>query len=706
MSATEFTEEPRFRIEEFTIDLRRGLLHRGPDPVHLTRKPFNVLVHLVRNRRQVVSKAELLKAVWGEHHEGNSVEQAIRQVRMALGDEKEHPRFIQTIPGEGYCFIASVRAIDEPTASEQLNTSVAPAITLSRRQTDHGLKRWISNRWRVLAVLVCGLTLAVALRPTSPDPKVANPIRITRSQNRILSPILTDGARLYYQRFENGRYMVSEVASAGGETITPTIDISNPELCDLSPDGGSLLIRDLVHSRDDNEPVYIQPALGGTSHRIGDFLAYDVAWFPDRQHIVYSAEGAVYQADLEGGSRQQLATVPGNAYWFRWSPDGRRLRFTVIDPKRDATSLWEATPDGRNPRRLFPAFKDPQCCGTWTPDGKYFIFQVRAENTYQIWFQRERGSLFFRANYEPLPLIVGPVNYRGPVPSKDGRKLFLRLEVPKGELVRYDKASKHFITVLPSMSVRTAAFSKDERWIAYTSLADNNLWRCRADGTECLQLTHGMQQTVLPRWSPDGQVIAFMGRHFGQKWGIFTVAATGENLHALSFGNRNEGDPDWSPDGAQLVFGNVIGPSDTMAIYILDLRTRHVSTVTGSTDHFSPRWSPDGRFIVAMRSADQRLDMFELATQKWTTLTQIAAGYPNWSHDGKHVYFLNTLNGRRAVFRAGITDGTVQEVTGLTAVERGPFFMGDWVGLAPDDSPMAVRNLTTEDIYSWDFQDR
>ena len=55
----------------------------------------------------------------------------------ALGDEKEHPRFIQTIPGEGYCFIASVRAIDEPTASEQLNTSVAPA-SRSRRPSIAG----------------------------------------------------------------------------------------------------------------------------------------------------------------------------------------------------------------------------------------------------------------------------------------------------------------------------------------------------------------------------------------------------------------------------------------------------------------------------------------------------------------------------------------------------------------------------------------
>src|SRR6516225_646919 len=208
MSATD-TQAARFITEEFTIDLRRGRLYRGPDSVHLTRKPFNVLVHLVRNQNRVISKAELLKAVWGEHHEGNSVEQAIRQVRMALGDEKERPRFIQTIPGEGYCFIAPVRAIDEPTASEQLNTSVAPAITVSRRQTDHALRRWIFNRWRVLAVLVCGLILAVALRSVSPDLKVANPIRITRAQNRILSPILTDGARLYYQRFENGSYKVS-----------------------------------------------------------------------------------------------------------------------------------------------------------------------------------------------------------------------------------------------------------------------------------------------------------------------------------------------------------------------------------------------------------------------------------------------------------------------------------------------------------------
>jgi hypothetical protein len=107
-----------------------------------------------------------------------------------------------------------------------------------------------------------------------------------------------------------------------------------------------------------------------------------------------------------------------------------------------------------------------------------------------------------------------------------------------------------------------------------------------------------------------------------------------------------------------------------------------------------------------MRSADRRLDLFEFATQRWTPLTHIAAGYPNWSRDGKYIYFLNTTRGQRAVWRVRVTDGSVQEVASLATVERGPFFMGDWIGIASDDSPLAVRNMTTEDIYSWDFQAR
>jgi hypothetical protein len=139
------------------------------------------------------------------------------------------------------------------------------------------------------------------------------------------------------------------------------------------------------------------------------------------------------------------------------------------------------------------------------------------------------------------------MNYGAPLASTDGKKLFIRAEVPKGELVRYDSRSGAFVTELPAISPRTVAFSRDGKWIAYSSLADNNLWRCRSEGNACLQLTRGMQQTALPSWSPDGRVIAFMARQFGGNWSIFTVASAGGEVHSLSAGDQSLGDPGWSP---------------------------------------------------------------------------------------------------------------------------------------------------------------
>src|SRR5450631_3525776 len=90
---------------------------------------------------------------------------------------------------------------------------------------------------------------------------------------------------------------------------------------------------------------------------------------------------------------------------------------------------------------------------------------------------------------KPFPLVYGSASYRGPLPSRDGKKVFVRAEDPSGELVGYDVRSAQFNSILPSISIRTMEYSNDARWIAYTSLADNNLWRCRADGTQCAQLT-------------------------------------------------------------------------------------------------------------------------------------------------------------------------------------------------------------------------
>lgn len=694
-------DETQLRFESFSIDLHRRGLYRGTEHIHLTPTPFKALAYLAQNPGRVVSREELLDVVWGEQRDPNTVEQAIRQIRLALGDEKENSRFVQTIPGEGYRFIARKQEKDEADFDQAVRGLAEPLAQASLT----GAKSYWSSRNIVVASTViacCLLFTALALRQNAPSLTVANPIKVSRSQTRVLSPLMTDGTQIFYPRYDNGRYSVASVQNEGGESSAVVTGITNPELCDLAPDSQKMLLRDLVHSRDENNPLYVQPKTG-PAQRVGDILAYDAAWYPDSRRILFSTDGTVYATAPDGWSRKQLFSVPGNVFWFRWSPDGKNLRFTVIDKKSEETSIWEGGADGKAPHRLFSELSYHLCCGSWTPDGRFFLFQARVENTFQIWAEHDENSYLLSARKRPFPLAFGAMSYRGPLASKDGRKLFVRAEAPKGELVQYDSRIRQFVPILPSISARTVTYSSDHQWIAYTSLADGNLWRCRADGTQCLQLTKDFKNTVMPRWSPDRQTIAFMGLTFTGKWGVFAVPATRGTIRPISHDDQAMGYPDWSRDGERLAFSDVPPVSQPGGIYILDLRSQKISTVPESTAYFYPRWSPNGRSLLAQHSGDLYLYLFDFSSEKWRPLTEIPASYPSWSHDGKYVFFRSGTADGTAIFRVALADRTVEKVTSLAGVERGPFFMGDWIGLGPDDSPLAVRNSTIEDIYSWDL---
>jgi Tol biopolymer transport system component len=74
----------------------------------------------------------------------------------------------------------------------------------------------------------------------------------------------------------------------------------------------------------------------------------------------------------------------------------------------------------------------------------------------------------------------------------------------------------------------------------------------------------------------------------------------------------NEGDPTWSPDGTQLAFGWLPwmpGSGETPSLLILDLDSMHASTVPGSENLFSPRWSPSGRYLAAGQRRLQQTDV-------------------------------------------------------------------------------------------------
>src|SRR5437764_5144291 len=95
----------------FTLDPDRRVLLREGAPVALTPKTFETLALLVRNSGRVVEKAELMDALWPDAVvEENNLNQQISALRKALGDRAEEGRYIKTVPGHGYRFIASPAA--------------------------------------------------------------------------------------------------------------------------------------------------------------------------------------------------------------------------------------------------------------------------------------------------------------------------------------------------------------------------------------------------------------------------------------------------------------------------------------------------------------------------------------------------------------------------------------------------------------------
>src|SRR5215470_2146258 len=103
-----------FRFGEFELDISAYELRRGGQRVHLERHPMNLLILLVERRRQLVSRADIVKRLWDSSVFVNvemGVNTAIRKLRQALRDSRESPAFVETISGKGYRFIAPVNAV-------------------------------------------------------------------------------------------------------------------------------------------------------------------------------------------------------------------------------------------------------------------------------------------------------------------------------------------------------------------------------------------------------------------------------------------------------------------------------------------------------------------------------------------------------------------------------------------------------------------
>ncbi len=268
--------------------------------------------------------------------------------------------------------------------------------------------------------------------------------------------------------------------------------------------------------------------------------------------------------------------------------------------------------------------------------------------------------------------------------------------------MRYDATSRQFAPYLSGISAMGLDFSRDGEWVAYNDGTDGTMWRSKLDGTQKLQLAFPPMQAYLPRWSPDGNEIAFFGHPPGEPWQIYVVPAAGGPPELIYRSGNNLADPNWSPDGKSLVFAENAKSNQGSAVYVFEMKTRNASKLPGSDGLFSPRWSPNGRYVAALTLDSLKLMLFDFTTQKWTELAKMLVSYPNWSRDGRYLYFDGDVGNEEGYFRLQISDRKLERIFSLKGFQQAGGAFGYWSGLAPDESPLLVRDASIQEIYALD----
>jgi len=707
----------------FEADLSTGELTKSGTKLRLQNQPFRVLAVLLERPGELVSREELRQRLWND---GTVVDfdhglgTAINKIREALSDSAENPRFIETLSRRGYRFIAPVRVMPDGDIPSVPTSPASEPTVAEEAMRPANSRNPIARRALLSAVGLIFLVGLVALGIWAFEP-TTQPLhiqQITWSGHVFAGDLnvesfpglVSDGTRLYFSELRDGRFILTSSLLADGEAhALPTLaEIASPSLADISTDGSKLLIRNHL-APEIEQPLWFVPSAGAAAVRVVNVSAHDATWMPDSQSILFASGHNLYITRNDGREPILFATLPGRAFWLRWSPDGQRLRFTIVDQYKRTTSLWEISRQGNNLRALLPKWKDAssiECCGNWSSDGRSYVFQSAHDGISDIWMLSDSiwAKLF---GPRPIRIIDGPLSYGAPVFSRDSKQIYVLGTQVRHQMFCYDRQSHRLERYLPNLTtaVRTAS-SRDRSKLAWISTNGRTLWVSRIDGSQKLRISPQSMQVYMMDWAPDGDKIAFMGRYVGEPWRIYIISSDGGTAKLLvpEKDTKNQADPSWSPDGKTIAFGRLPAymaeDPEPKSIYLYDVATGSTSELPNSRGMFSPRWSPDGRHIAAISTDQRTLEVYDTNSRSWSSIPAPSVDNPVWSNDGKFVYFHSFIEEKLPIYRVNIADKKLEQVFKFNELQLADAADYQFQGLAPDESPLLAVYVWTADVYS------
>ncbi len=678
-----------FRFGEFEVREREFQLVMAGQARPVEPTAFRVLLLLLKNPGRLVSKEEILNAVWNDCSvSDNSLTRSIAVLRRQMGDDPREPRYIATVQTVGYRFLCPVEVLEDlprnPRAPDSTNSSTGSP----RRMRDMVL---VAAGSAAAVITLVAIALWLWWRPSA-IPVVDGVLQLSDDGEPKNGRLESDGLRVYFNEGPPGVNRVAQVSVTGGPTAPIDTRLENPLIQRVSTEGSSLLVS-IGHLYDAGDPLWSIPLPAGGPRRLGSLEVQTADIFPDGR-IVYATGKEttgkdLFVAEQDGSNPRKLLSLPGHVANVEISPDGRRILMMEYPTNSGLgdVRLLESAADGSDLREISKASQN-ECCFHWAPDGRYLVYLSEVGGRQDIWALRLPTGPFHRSA-ERTRLTMGPLSYSAALPSRDGKRIFAIAAKQRGELVRLDIKSHQFLPFLPGISAIDISFSKDGKWVAYNSYPDHALWRSRSDGTERMQLTYPPMEAEFPVISPDGTKVAFHTRNME----VFVVTMDGGQPQKIV---DRGGDALWSPNGKLLLY---LWSIPDGWLHIADVFTRKITTIPSSHGILGGWWVTQDKLVATDQNTTKFLT-FDFKTQKWAEL--IAGNFVNWrvSTDYKYLYF-TTGGAESEARRLRFADNQIETIASLKdfrrAVENG---MCTDIGIAPDGSPIFTRDIGTQEIYS------
>jgi Tol biopolymer transport system component/DNA-binding winged helix-turn-helix (wHTH) protein len=606
------------RFGQFAADLEAGELRRDGMKVKLQGQPFEVLALLLKRPGRVVTREELRRRLWPsdtfvdfEH----GLNAAVNRLREALGDSAEEPRFIETVPRRGYRFVAAGNAVAARgtwAASKQLINSYFHSGTLRSAVVGAcvvlaiavGTAFWTSIHKRRVLVPSSGFKIFPLTGAFGAERQPA------------FSP---DGKQIaYLWQGDDQRNLNLYVKLIGAGRPLRLTHNAEQEACPVwSPDGRYIAF---LRATERGNDVYLVPALGGSERRLTQsytgYLEGCLSWSPDGTLLAVPDKTSpnepvsIFFVSVKDAKRWKVTLPPvdylGDSY-PAFSPEGQALAFVRHRGGGDTGAdndifLQEITGQAMPkipPRRL--TFDSASIMGlNWTPDGHSVVFSSMRSGSARLWRINRETS----AKQEPQP-VAGSDEAGFPSIASTGRLAYQQLKhagfISRWDLSMAGKSRVPSRFCPSSQGDVSPQFSPDGSKVVFASRRSGSfeLWLCKSDGSNPIQLTSLGGFSGSPMWSPDGQRIAFDNIQ-GGKAEIRVVNLDQSPPLRVTSGESNAVRPTWSGDGKWIYFASDATGEFQFQVWKIPAEGGRPVQVTRHGG-WEGRESPDGKYVFYVK---------------------------------------------------------------------------------------------------------